>query len=170
MTDYEWLTEMGLCHRCRREKNVPGKKFCFGCLDKIREESMRRYDPEQAKAYQARRREIYREKKEAGICVRCNKPATHGMYCRECAIKQKRRSAERAEREKEKRHERGLVPDIRKKEGLCLWCGKPAINGTNVCEYHSGIFSRAGNKAKDKDEVVKGFWKLTIEEKNSRSI
>ena len=56
MTDYEWLTEMGLCHKCRKERTAPGKKFCFNCLEIIREDNAKRYDPEKAKEYQNRRR------------------------------------------------------------------------------------------------------------------
>ena len=63
MTDYEWLTEMNLCHRCRKEEAAPDKKYCFDCLDKIREENRKRYDKEKSKSYQKRRREIYREKR-----------------------------------------------------------------------------------------------------------
>lgn len=123
MTDYEWLTEMGLCHRCRKEKVAPGKKFCFDCIDKYREENAKRYDPEYAKEYQKKRREIYAEKKKKGICVRCNKKATHGMYCLECSIKVKRHNTKTAERRKQQRHERGLVPVKRTNNRLCLYCG-----------------------------------------------
>lgn len=146
MTDYEWLTELGLCHKCRKERAAPGKKFCYDCLSTIREDSAKRYDPEKAKKYQCRRREIYREKKKAGICVRCSNPATHGIYCYECSIKAKRRSHKRAKIRKLERHERGLIPDKRKEAGLCKWCGKPAIEGLQCCEEHQKIFSKAGKK------------------------
>lgn len=159
MTDYEWLTEMGLCHRCRKEKAAPDKKYCFDCLDKIREENRKRYDKEKAKNYQKRRREIYREKKSNGICVRCNKQATHGMYCYEHYLKEHRKSAKRANTEKEKRHEKGLIPEKRKTNGLCLWCGENAVNGKNVCERHMLIFSEAGKKSKENDKVVNELWR-----------
>lgn len=123
LTDYEWLTEMNLCHKCRKNKAAPNRKYCFDCLEKIREENMKRYDSEKAKEYQARRREIYRQKKENGICVRCNKKATHGMYCFECSIKVKRHNAKTAELRRINRHERGLIPEMRVKNGLCIRCG-----------------------------------------------
>ena len=44
MTDNEWLAEMGLCHKCRKNRAAPDRKYCFDCLDKIREENARRYD------------------------------------------------------------------------------------------------------------------------------
>lgn len=62
-TDYEWLTEMNLCHKCRKQKPAPGKKFCFDCLDVIREDDRRRYDPEKAKQYQ-KKGEKYIEKRK----------------------------------------------------------------------------------------------------------
>lgn len=125
MTDYEWLTKMGLCHKCRREKSVHNKKYCFSCLDKIREYNAKHYDSEKAKSYQVRRREIYREKKENGICVRCTKKATHGLYCYEHSIYAKRRSREIAESRKRERHKRGLIQEIRLENGLCYICGEP---------------------------------------------
>lgn len=64
MTDYEFLDTIGICHRCRKQKQAPGKKFCFDCLDKNREECRKRYDPEKAKEYQKRRRELYQQKKK----------------------------------------------------------------------------------------------------------
>lgn len=138
MTDYEWLTEKGLCHRCRKEKTAPNRKFCFDCLDKIREENAKNYDTEYAKSYQSRRREIYQEKKEKGVCVRCNKKATHGMYCIDCSIKVKRHNQRTSERRKEERHKRGLIPEQREKDGMCLKCGTPLStkdkeNGYKIC-------------------------------------
>lgn len=122
MTDYEWLTKMGLCHKCRKNKVAPHRKFCFDCLDKIREENAKRYDSEKAKEYQSRRREIYRQKKKDGICVRCNKKSTHGMYCIDCSLKVKRHNAKTAERRKEERHKRGNITELRRKNFICIRC------------------------------------------------
>lgn len=160
MTDYERLTAMGLCHKCRKEKAAKGHVHCLNCLDKIKEENRKYYDPEKARKYQERRREIYREKKAEGICVRCRKTATHGMYCLEHSIEAKRRSQKRSQERKNARRDRGLIPEIRKKNGLCLWCGKPAMNGLCCCEKHSRIFSEAGKKAAAEDRTVMEFWKL----------
>lgn len=155
--DYEWLDSMKICHRCKKARQAPGRKFCFDCLDRIREENAKRYDPEKAKRYQARRREIYQEKKKNGVCVRCSKPATHGIYCYEHSINAKRRSQRRAEERKRIRHKRGLIPDERKDKGLCLWCGENALPGLRCCEKHSNIFSEAGKRGK-KDKEVK-IWR-----------
>ncbi len=134
MTDYEWLTEHGFCHKCGKQKAAPHRKFCFDCLDKIREINAKTYDPVKAHEYQERRRELYQEHKENGICIRCSKPATHGLYCYEHFIKAKSHNMETAERRKRERHERGLIPDIRKREGLCLRCGQPVLSDKLYCK------------------------------------
>ncbi|WP_302128766.1 hypothetical protein [Bacteroides congonensis] len=121
---YALLTKHGLCHRCEKAAVFPGRKFCAECLEKISEYNARRYNSEKAREYQPRRRELYQQKKISGICVRCTKKATHGIYCYECSIKAKRNSAKTAERRKRERHERGLIPEMRKQKGLCLRCGK----------------------------------------------
>jgi hypothetical protein len=112
LTDYEWLTAMNLCHRCKSSKPAPERKFCFDCLDKIREINARNYDPDKAKAYQTRRREIYRQKKEAGICVKCRKPATHKIFCYEHYIVSKRNGQKQALRKRNERQDRKTVGGI----------------------------------------------------------
>lgn len=169
MSDYEWLTKMGLCHKCRRNKVAPEKKFCFECLEKIRLLNAKNYDSEKAKVYQKRRREIYEQKKETGICVRCDGKATHGLYCYEHYIKERRRTKNRAEKAKSKRHCRGLLTEYRKNNNLCLWCGNPAIPGKNCCEKHSIMFSEAGKKAAARDKGVRDYWKMQ-KSKNSKII
>lgn len=146
MSDYEWLTSMGLCHKCMHEKVAPGKKYCFDCLDKIRVLNAARYDREYARKYQERRRELYQQKKTDGICVRCSKLATHGLYCNECGIKIKRNNQKKANRKRNERHDRGLVPEIRKQNRLCLWCAAPVEPGLQCCAEHSKIFSAAGKR------------------------
>ena len=178
MTDYEWLTSMNLCHRCRKEKTTPGKKYCFECLEKIREENRKRYDSQKAKEYQPRRRKIYQEKKLKGICIRCSKVATHGLYCYECSIKEKRKNQYKAQREKRLRNERGLIPDKRKEMGLCKWCAQPAMPGKHCCEACSKRFSEAGKKGYQQNLINKNNpwineaeeWKKKNKLMNSESI
>ena len=159
MTDYEWLTSMNLCHRCRKEKTTPGKKYCFECLEKIREENRKRYDSQKAKEYQPRRRKIYQEKKLKGICVRC-------------------RNEYKAQQEKRLRNERGLIPDKRKEMGLCKWCEQPAMPGKHCCEACSKRFSEAGKKGYQQNLINKNnlwineveAWKKKNKLMNSESI
>lgn len=143
---------MNLCHKCRKQKPAPGKKFCFECLEIIKDRNHRCYNPEYYKERQSLRREIYKQKKEAGICVRCRKPATHGLYCYEHSIEAKRRNRHRAEVRKEERHARGLIPDYRKENGLCFFCGKPIEpdnlkRGFLVCQRHRELASENSKKA-----------------------
>ncbi len=125
----ELLDKLGMCHKCEKARPAPNRKFCFDCLEKIRESNIARYDPEKAKTYQSRRRELYQEHKANGICVRCSKKATHGMHCYEHYIEQRHRSSINAEKKRIARRERGLIPEYRKENGLCLRCGEP-IDGT----------------------------------------
>lgn len=147
MTDNEWLDSLKLCHKCRRERQAPGRKHCFDCLEKAREYTHRRYNIDNERRYYARRSEIYREKKKSGICVRCNNPATHGMYCYEHFIKVRRWEMNKCEKRRIKRAERGLISVERKEKGLCRWCGEPAIPGMQCCEKHRNILVDSGKKA-----------------------
>jgi hypothetical protein len=51
--------------------------------------------------------------KEAGLCVKCPEPATHGDMCRKCWMKNK---------EIKIRYRRKLS-EVRAKEGVCANCG-----------------------------------------------
>lgn len=129
---YELLDKLQLCHRCEKAKQFHNRKYCENCLEKISNENAARYSKEKAHEYQTRRREIYKEKKQNGICVRCSKKATHGIYCYDCFIKAKINNKKTSEKRKAERHERGLVTEFRKENGLCLQCGEKAY-GT-YCE------------------------------------
>lgn len=155
LTDYEWLTQHNLCHRCRKERPAPNRKYCFNCLDKIREENALRYNPAESKKYQSRRREIYKRKKEEGICVRCSKKATHGLYCYEHAIYAKRHNAEVSRRRKIERQERGLIPILREEHGLCLRCGEIAMPNNKYCKKCFSEVCDALNKGREKSPFKK---------------
>lgn len=129
---YLLLDRLNLCHRCEKAKPAPGRKFCFSCLEKIAAYNAQHYNRNKAKDYQERRRELYRQKKDKGICVRCSKPATHGLYCYECSIKVKKHNIATSEKRKRDRLERGLIPEKRKALGLCVKCGNSADIG-NYC-------------------------------------
>lgn len=122
---YALLNKLNLCHRCEKAKAWQNRKFCPECLEKIAQYNAKKYNSEKAHEYQVRRREIYHQKKEQGICVRCQKKATHGLFCYEHSIEAKRHNAETAKKRKQQRHDRGLVTDYRIKNALCYRCGKP---------------------------------------------
>lgn len=147
MNDYEWLVEMNICPKCHKSRPAPGRRLCFDCLEKERERSARRtYTPEEAEKCRCRKRKAYKEKKAAGICLRCSKPATHGLHCYEHSIAVKRYHLKGAERRAAKRREMGLDWESRKENGQCRWCGEPAVAGLQCCEKHRRILSDAGRK------------------------
>lgn len=145
------LDKHGICHKCQKAKCFQGYKYCAECLEKIAESNIKRYDPVKAHAYQNRRKELYKEHKEKGICVRCSKPAARGLYCLEHSIEAKKRSQDNAQRRKRQRHERGLIPEYRKEHGLCCYCGKPVENpkilrACNACREKFSKISYRGDK------------------------
>lgn len=159
----KWLDEHNFCHKCGKKKCAPNRKHCFDCLEVIRANNRKRYDSQKAKEYQSRRRELYEQHKKEGICVRCKKAATHGMYCYECSIKEKHRSQERAQQKKRERHERGLIPEYRKLNGLCCFCGEPLgerQSYTQCCKTCAEKFSEISYRG-DKTPLkqwINAFW------------
>ena len=68
---YALLDKLGLCHKCEKARPMANRKYCPECLEMIALDNAKRYDSQKAHEYQPRRREIYQQKKEQGICVRC---------------------------------------------------------------------------------------------------
>ena len=165
----ELLDKLNLCHKCEKAPQMHNRKFCPECLEKIAEYNARKYDSEKAHQYQARRREIYRQKKEQGICVRCLKPATHGLHCCEHSIEAKRRSQINASRRKRQRHERGLIPEHRIQNRLCLRCGTSIEQDNNTlfcneCRRKCSEWSKMGDKSYQK-QLNNAMWKLMRKQK-----
>ena len=90
------------------------------------------------------------KKKTAGICVRCSKPATHGIYCYDHLIAAKRHNRETAERRKMQRHERGLIPEKRVAAGLCPRCGAEKPAQQKYCDDCIKQLTDALNHGRDK--------------------
>ena len=111
-----------------------------------RKEYFEKYFSEKRDLVNQSHRDAYQRKKAAGICIRCNRNATHGLYCYDHFIEQQRRRKLRADKAREKRHKRGLIPEKRAREGLCLWCGEKASGNTQACEQHRKIFTEAARK------------------------
>lgn len=162
------LDKYKMCHKCEKAKQLPNRKFCAQCLEKIQISNIERYNSEKAHEYQTRRRELYQEHKANGICVRCSKPATHGLYCYEHSIKAKKHSAEMAQKRKWQRHERGLIPAYREQNNLCYYCGTPVEDkqhhgrACNACAKIMSEHSLKGDKTywrAWRDAFWKGFAK-----------
>lgn len=146
------LDKLNLCHKCEKARQLSNRKFCAECLEKLQLINMKKYDPIKAHEYQARRRELYQEKKKNGICIRCSEKATHGLYCYRHSIQEKRKSKNNAQRRKRERHERGLIPEYRKEHNLCCYCGSPVENkqrhgrACNACAEKMSEYSYLGDK------------------------
>lgn len=151
--DYAWYKEHGFCTRCRKEKAFPGKILCPACLEYNQTKSFNAYDKQKAHEYQSRRREIYHEHKANGICVRCSNPATHGIYCYECSIKQKRKHQADAQKRKNQRHDSKNGRQYRIDNGLCWFCGMPVeapdLHGKacNSCAERMSHISKLADKS-----------------------
>ena len=80
----EWAAA-GLCSNCGKRPALPGRKVCAECRDKRRAIN--------AKAYRSRaaeQRKTYHNRKAAGLCVRCGKPAGNGQtMCEDCKARVK---------------------------------------------------------------------------------
>ena len=75
------------CH-CRDALTVSGRALCKVCAEK---KKIRALKYAQTHDVNAVKREWYRRKREAGLCVKCGKPAIPGKArCVECAVKQKK--------------------------------------------------------------------------------
>ena len=120
-----WLDNHGMCHKCGKRKVLEGRKFCPVCIEKNVVNCMKKYQkkPESERIYNGRpyserRKELYRQKRENGICVKCTNKATHGRLCWECFRKCKKINDRRLQKQKDQRWNRGLIPEYRKEKKL----------------------------------------------------
>lgn len=164
----EYLDAHKLCHGCMKNEKFGKKQYCPECLEKIAMRSLKPGSRETAE----RRRERYYSHKENGICIRCHRPATHGIYCYRHYIEMRKISAERAR----KYAFRGVptVYDIRKANHLCRVCGKPIEEGNttqwcNACRERQSKVAIAVNarmKAEGRDFK---FGRALYEQRTNRS-
>lgn len=137
---YAMLDRHHLCHGCHKEKAFQGRKFCPECLEKKATKNAKwrekqRASPELMQAERDRCRAWYHQHKDAGLCVRCGRPATHGLYCYEHSIRNKRRGQKQAEKDRRDALDRVNVNDYRRENHLCCYCGAPIEDGnpTRAC-------------------------------------
>ncbi len=125
----------GLCIKCGKDRAAPGRSLCEACLERGREAQRARYDRRKAagdsyggrnpesrrRMARERTRKRRRERKEAGLCVRCGElaPAEGSVVCEAC------REARRAEEKK--------LYEKRRSRGLCGRCGVEVINNASTC-------------------------------------
>ena len=125
----------GKCIKCGRDSPAPGRSHCESCLAKNRVAERARYMKAREKGTRyggrcpesrrrmarERTRKRRRERKEAGLCVRCGElaPAEGGVVCEAC------REARRAEDKK--------LYEKRRSRGLCGRCGGAVFTGASTC-------------------------------------
>lgn len=85
----------------------------------------RNFTPEQKKRYTAQKKEKRHERTKAGLCFKCGKKATRGVYCIDCYVK--RRKYRESKKQKNKH-------TVWKEKGLCFFCGNEKMQGHEVCE------------------------------------
>lgn len=141
--EYKWYKDHKICVRCRKAKAAPNKTLCFDCLEKAKEyfynkrANMTEAEKDKQRENEnARSKKRYAMHKKNGICVRCLAQATHGLYCYKHFIENKRKVRKRCERLRMKTLERGSIPEIRKNNHLCHFCGDPlpVTEKTRACE------------------------------------
>lgn len=152
---YAMLDRAHLCHRCHKEKAFPGRKWCPECLEKkvmnnARQRERVRANPELIQKRQDYARALYHQRKDAGLCTRCGKPATHGTYCYEHYIWMKRQIQKRTQKHRREALDRVNVRDYRRENRLCWFCGAPIEDGNptkacNACRAKHGNWLQKNN-------------------------
>lgn len=125
----EWRKAHGFCIRCGHEKAEPGKIHCLVCKMDVRERAREYYRnlPDDIKKERAeRKKQIKAQKKAAGICIICSKPAyKNHVHCYEHYIRHNNKA---------KRYERKRYPYH--PSGVCRICGKYPESGHKLCSEH----------------------------------
>lgn len=167
----KFFKEHGLCQVCGQNVPEPGRVTCSKCLQYNQEyNTMRRKNetPEEREKRLNHYREIgktrYKERKAAGICTRCGKPAKQGnTMCTECLLH--RRLVDRAR----------MGTYYRDYENLCTRCQKkPRIDGKKVCaDCHPILVEMAahmrevGRPQDASREYIRQQWRLIREVNDS---
>lgn len=91
------FADAGLCTVCGKHPALPGRKRCAECAHASSERNKRAY-----KTRAAQTKELYYQRKESGLCVRCGAPAVkRRTMCQYHLDLEKQRRAERKAREAE---------------------------------------------------------------------
>lgn len=157
--NYEWAKKRGLCVQCMKERAAPGRYKCLECLSISVERNYAcnaKLSQEEKEKREARNRRnmniLYAERRAAGLCTSCGKPAYKGQaFCYECRLRRNRRQQEKT---------------TRKPAGECRYCERPALPGRQTCveHYERNVELIANARTKRKTNPVKDaindLWKL----------
>lgn len=130
--DRSFYKSIGICPRCQKNRLYGSEQSCPECRARAANDASRRRG-ENRMEYNGQQRiyhaELYRRRKESGICVRCGKRMPEPGYA-ECGIcRYKDRMAKQIRSGKPDRGDRYL-------QGLCYFCDNPVKAGYKVCEKH----------------------------------
>lgn len=162
LSSHEWFKARGICVRCRKEKAARGRTMCLNCLDEIK---LRRAEywavqspserAETLKKMSRYRKTLYADRKAAGLCVTCGKPAWNGhVRCWECSV----RNANSQRRRQQKKRQR-------KPAGACRFCDSPALDGYKVCQTHYDHMIKMNRSVKNRDVTrrqIDALWRLKL--------
>ena len=138
----------GACAKCGKHPPAPERSLCANCLEKGRAAERARYfrrksegaqyggrDPESRRRMaRERNRKRRRERKEAGLCVRCGElaPAKNSVVCEAC-------------REERRAEERELYAR-RRAAGRCGRCGGEVFAGVSRCASCAALEQKRSTK------------------------
>lgn len=129
---YHWYVEHGICGSCGKQDVVPGRSFCYECLEKGRKykaEKISNLSPDALVAFRkhksSKQHELREKRKANKQCVQCGNPKIYNgtKYCMECLLRRRKQNAV-ARQLKSKHRIRGVE---------CLWCGKDVVRGKFYC-------------------------------------
>ena len=138
--EYAWYKKHRICVGCYKRTAFHNHVLCEMCIEKKKKQSYNYCRPENSKKKnQELKKNLYRMRKEQGLCVRCGKKALKNhVLCLECNIKNNRR--EKENRDKSKSHI----------ENKCRWCNNQRVEGKTLC-------SNCLEKARKQAEYARSF-------------
>lgn len=157
----ESARKRGICVVCLKNKAEPNRSRCWKCKEKqLIAERERSKKPGNVEANRKYQRELYRRKKENGICVLCSRPAfpDHTM-CYEHMIRARRLGKEQYAKERK--------PTF-KEQGLCSWCGNPVVDGYKLCAGCLEKVRERSRKGLAKVDKDKHPWRIEGETRRSK--
>lgn len=151
----EFYAVHGICVDCGANRAEHGR-YCLLCWDKQQQRNAAyKLTDDQKKRKNKRSAERYRELKAKGICVNCAKRKTNGKTtCEICRIA-------RNSRERDREHQKGVIPLELRGHGYCSACCKPITSG-KVCDECLERLRRQAEHARQSVNRREHIWRGKI--------
>lgn len=121
----DYRKEHGLCLVCGRPVESEDYYWCDSCRKKASDElKIKRPILVTYEQIKIKKKSLYYDRKEKGLCVYCGKPATHGLYCLDHYIKEQKRYQKRKEKT-------ALKIAEREENHICKKCGGKIEEGSD---------------------------------------